>query len=187
MQALGLALTLSTSACFRGQRSEKPPIHFFTDMDDQPKYDPYGRSQHFANGASMQVPIEGTIARGQQDAVRPMQTLSHLERGQERYTIFCQPCHGAVGDGQGMVALRGVPRGLVPPTSYHSDYLRSMPDQHFYTVVTQGIRSMSGYGVKLSVSDRWAIVDYVRALQRSQYAQLADVPEELRETLKGVK
>ena len=187
--ALVLASVSLMSGCFRGQRSEKPPVRLFKDMQDQPRYDPYGKSPFHKDGATMQQPIEGTVSdEGLLDESRPALSAELLERGQNRYDTFCSPCHGAIGDGKGMVAVRGIPKGLVPPTNYHSDAVRAMTDDHFYDVVTNGVRNMSGYASKLSVKDRWAIVNYMRVLQRSQYAALSDVPEEKRQALlKGSK
>jgi len=98
-------------------------------------------------------------------------TLALLERGQQRYEIYCGPCHSPVGDGDGMIARRGFPH----PPSYHIDRLRRAPDRHFYDVITNGYGVMYAYGDRVSPQDRWAIVAYIRALQRSQGARLAAV------------
>jgi len=98
-------------------------------------------------------------------------TLALLERGQQRYEIHCVPCHSPVGDGDGMIARRGFPH----PPSYHIDRLRRAPDRHFYDVISNGYGVMYAYGDRVSPQDRWAIVAYIRALQRSQGARLAAV------------
>ena len=145
----------------------------------------------------MRLPVAGTVARGnlRDDAVyytgkdergnliaqSPLATdMNLLLRGQERYTIYCAPCHGAIGDGRGIV----VQRGYLPPPSYHTDVLRKQADGHFFDVMTNGIRNMASYKNQVNVNDRWAIVAYIRALQRSQNAGLADVPQEMRKDLK---
>ena len=107
-------------------------------------------------------------------------TQALLRQGQERYNIYCAPCHSPLGDGDGMVARRGFPR----PPSYHTDRLRNAPDSHFFSVITQGYGAMYPYADRLSEHDRWAVVAYIRALQLSQHAELADVPEDTRGKLK---
>jgi mono/diheme cytochrome c family protein len=104
-----------------------------------------------------------------------------LARGQERFEIFCAPCHGPLGDGDGLVARRGFPH----PPSYHSDRLRNAPDVHFFGVITHGYGAMYPYADRIAAADRWAIVAYIRALQRSQHASLADVPETERKRLEA--
>ena len=102
-----------------------------------------------------------------------------LERGQERYKIFCSPCHGLQGDGNGTIAMRGMKR---PPT-YHQDRLRQAPNGYFYDTLSNGFGAMYGYSAQIPPRDRWAIVAYVRALQLSRNAKVADVPAEIREKL----
>ena len=106
-------------------------------------------------------------------------TAATLARGQERFGIFCAPCHGPLGDGDGLVARRGFPN----PPSYHSDRLRNAPDSHLFAVITHGYGAMYPYANRVPPADRWAIVAYIRALQRSQHASLADVPAGERERL----
>lgn len=106
-------------------------------------------------------------------------TLATLERGRERFDIFCSPCHSRAGDGDGMVVRRGFPN----PPSYHTDRLRKAPDAHFYGVITNGYGAMYSYADRVDARDRWAIVAYIRALQLSQNARLADVPEPQRTKL----
>ena len=116
-----------------------------------------------------------------------------LRRGRERYDIYCAPCHGLGGYGDGMVARRAADMqaagadtaaGWVAPTNYHNDDLRKRPAGHLYNTITNGIRSMPAYGKQIPVTDRWAIVAYVKALQRSQNARPDDVPPAEREKLK---
>jgi mono/diheme cytochrome c family protein len=95
-------------------------------------------------------------------------TMQVLQRGRERFDIFCAPCHSPVGDGDGMVARRGFPH----PPSYHDERLRSAPDRHFFDVMTQGYGVMKPYANRIDARDRWAIVAYIRALQLSQYADV---------------
>jgi mono/diheme cytochrome c family protein len=110
-----------------------------------------------------------------------------LRRGQERYDIYCSPCHGLAGYGDGMVAMRaeGLQEGTwTPPSSIHTELVRSRAPGHLYNTITNGIRNMPAYGPQISVEDRWAIVAYVEALQRSQAATVEDVPMELRASLR---
>jgi mono/diheme cytochrome c family protein len=191
-----VALVVSIGAC-QGRPSDKPPIHLNPNMDHQPKFKPQSYSDFFENNSTMRLPVAGTVARGnlRDDAVyytgrdekgnliaqSPVATdMDLLMRGRERYTIYCAPCHGAIGDGRGIV----VQRGYLPPPSYHTDILRKQPDGHFFDVMTNGIRNMASYKNQVSVNDRWAIVAYIRALQRSQNAGLVDVPQEMRKDLK---
>jgi mono/diheme cytochrome c family protein len=108
-------------------------------------------------------------------------TMEDLERGQERYDIFCEPCHSLDGSGQGMVPRRGYP----PAPSFHQDRLREQPASYYYTVITNGFGRMPSYAPWISVTDRWAIAAYVKVLQRSQNATIEDVPQEDREQMMG--
>jgi hypothetical protein len=105
--------------------------------------------------------------------------LKLLERGEERYKIFCTPCHGLQGDGNGMVAMRG----MKPPPSYHQDRLRQAPNGYFYDNITNGFGQMLGYSAQIPPRDRWAIIAYIRALQLSRNAKIGDLPSELRDKL----
>jgi len=160
------------------------------DMQDQPRYKPLARSDFFADQRASRTPVDGTIARGQLkddtylytgkignnpgEAFPFPVTKQVLERGQERYDIFCAPCHSKVGDGNGMIPSRGFAR---KPPSYHIQRLRTAPAGYFYDVATNGFGIMQGYAAQIPVNDRWAIVAYVRALQLSQNATAADVGE----------
>jgi hypothetical protein len=165
-------------------------------MDHQEKYLPYAASPISPDGAAMRTPPEGTVARGMLfengvyytgvdslgDTVKTMPveiTMPLLHRGQERFNIYCSPCHGRVGDGKGIV----VTRGLLPPPTFHSDRIRQMPDGGIFGVITNGVRNMPPYKYQIPVDDRWAIISYLRALQRSHNATLDDVPIEQRSQL----
>jgi hypothetical protein len=159
------------------------------DMHVQPRVNPLARSDFFPDQRSARPPVEGTVARGQlhEDAYfytgkigntpgdyMPFPvTKEVLERGRERYNIFCAPCHSRVGDGNGFVPLRGFAR---KPPSYHIPRLQKAPVGYFYNVITEGFGIMPDYSSQIPPRDRWNIVAYVRALQLSQNATLADVP-----------
>jgi mono/diheme cytochrome c family protein len=162
------------------------------DMHDTPRYEPFEASTFFDDGrASRQAPA-GTVARGSLREDEALYTgrahgqfvdavpfaLSHedLRRGQERFTIYCTPCHGELGDGNGMV----VQRGMRQAASYHQDRLRQEPIGYFFDVITNGFGAMQGYAEQVPVRDRWLIAAYVRALQLSQNATIEDVPAEHR-------
>ena len=214
---LGLFLVgLFAVAGFRGQKSEKPPIEIFPDMDHQPKVKAQAPSEFFADGRGNRQPVPGTVPMGYEAPVSkenpfpdegkyrmvrystgtdylntgrfgnqwgtgiPMPVTAELmQRGQERYTIFCGVCHGASGGGNGVAGQYG----LVAIASFHQDRLRDMADGEIYNTITHGKNTMLGYGSKIPVDDRWAIVAYVRALQAAQTATLADVPPEERTKL----
>jgi mono/diheme cytochrome c family protein len=174
-----------------------------TDMFDQPKYSPLRPSAFFADGRSARPLPEGTVARGRlgEDTVFetgkgpggqfvaefPMPvTREMLERGRERYDVFCSVCHDRLGNGLGMIVRRGYRR----PPSFHIDRLRTISNGHIYDVIANGFGAMPDYRNETSPADRWAIVAYIRALQRSQQAGVGDVPPEavqkLRQPAPGV-
>ena len=158
------------------------------DMQDQPKYIPLRQSTFFGDDRSARPLVPGTVARGhlhedtlletgkagKDDAtVFPFKVDARvLERGRERYDIYCSPCHGRTGDGDGMI----VQRGFRHPPSYHEERLRTAPIGHFVDVMTSGFGAMADYRQQVEARDRWAIAAYIRALQLSQHATLADVP-----------
>jgi len=166
------------------------------DMHDQPKYVPLRQSAFFGDDRSARPLVPGTVARGRlnEDSllytgkvngvdadVFPFPiTAATLARGQERFNIYCSPCHGRTGQGDGMVVRRGYRR---PPT-YHQDRLRSAAVGHFFDVITNGFGAMPDYAAQIPVEDRWAIAAYVKALQLSEHATLADVPAGEREKLR---
>jgi mono/diheme cytochrome c family protein len=161
------------------------------DMARQPKQRPLSPSAFFEDGRSERSLVEGAVYRGQLEEealgatkdsnVFPLPvTRELLERGRERYGIFCSPCHGLQGDGNGMVALRGFRH----PPSYHIDRLRQAPVGYFYDVIINGFGVMPDYAAQVPPRDRWAIIAYVRALQLSRNAPAADLPANLRERLK---
>lgn len=168
------------------------------DMHDAPRYEPYEKSTFFADGRAMRPRVAGTVPRGHLkddvvfhtgragsgfvDTIPIAVDQDVLRRGRERYTIYCTPCHGQSGRGDGIV----VQRGYRPPSSFHEDRLRAQPDGYFFDVMTNGFGAMPDYTAQVSPKDRWAIVAYVRALQLSQNATLADVPPEHRADLDRV-
>ena len=157
-------------------------------MHDQPKYIPLRESTFFADQRSARPLVAGTIARGQlrddpllftgkvngADAtVFPFPIDDNvMARGQERFNIYCSPCHGRTGQGDGMIVRRGYRK---PPT-YHQDRLREAPVGHFFDVITNGFGAMPDYAAQVAVRDRWAIAAYIRALQLSEHATMNDVP-----------
>jgi mono/diheme cytochrome c family protein len=160
------------------------------DMASQPKNKPLSPSEFFEDGRSERPLLENTVARGSiaEDALFvpkdsnafPLPVNRELlERGQDRYKIFCTPCHGLQGDGYGMVAMRGMKH----PPSFHQDRLRQAPNGYFFDNITNGFGAMYGYSAQIPPRDRWAIIAYVRALQLSRNAKAADLPAELREKL----
>lgn len=196
------ALAVAFGGC-RGMTSEAPPIHPNLNMDYVQRFEAQEANPFFADGAAMRTPVAGTVARGQLkttanapfeygrtadgalvDEIPIEVTPSLLERGQERYNIYCTVCHGYAGDGRGIVAVGngGLGYGFQVP-SYHTDVLRNQTDGHIYDVIQNGINTMPSYGHEMAPADRWAVVAYVRALQRSQAASAADVPEAERERL----
>jgi mono/diheme cytochrome c family protein len=165
------------------------------DMHNQPKYIPLRDSAFFRDGSSARPLIEDTVARGtlQEDAAfytgkengAVLATLPFpltqdvLDRGEQRYNIYCAPCHDRTGSGQGMI----VRRGYRQPPSYHIDRLRQVPIGHFFDVMTNGFGAMPDYRAQITPRDRWAIASYIRALQLSQHASESDVPAEDRPKL----
>jgi mono/diheme cytochrome c family protein len=152
-------------------------------MANQPKVQPLQASSFFADGRAARPVPTGTVARGHlnENSGQPIPvTRALLERGRQRYDIYCSPCHGKTGDGQGLVVIRGFQRG---PASFHIDRLRAETPVYFFDVVTKGFGGMQDYAAQTTVEDRWAIVAYVRALQLSQKATIEDVPVAERQTL----
>jgi mono/diheme cytochrome c family protein len=157
------------------------------DMGNQPKNKPLSPSDFFADGRSERMPVDNTVSRDALDNDELVVAKDSnnfplpvnealLERGEDRYKIFCSPCHGLQGDGNGMVAMRGMKH----PPSYHEDRLRQSPNGYFYDVITNGFGQMYSYSAQVPPRDRWAIVAYVRALQLSRNAHGADLTPEMR-------
>jgi len=160
------------------------------DMANQPRQNPLSPAPFFQDDRSERPAIENTVARGslEQDALLvpkesnafplPL-TEELLVRGQDRYNIFCSPCHGLQGDGMGMVTLRGMKH----PPSYHQERVRNEPNGYYFDVITNGFGAMNGYSMQLTPQDRWAVVAYVRALELSRNAHVGELPESLKEKL----
>jgi mono/diheme cytochrome c family protein len=158
------------------------------DMHDQPRFKPLAKSDFYSDMRSARPPVEGTVARGQLhedtyfytgkmgnvpgDYMPFAVTPDVLARGQQRFNIYCAPCHSRIGDGNGMI----VQRGFRAPPSYHTDRLRKAPLGYFFDVMTNGFGAMPDYAAQITAHDRWAIVAYIRALQLSQTATPADAP-----------
>lgn len=180
---------------FRGSTFTEPPLEMFPDMDAQSKYRPQGASAFFADGRTDRLPVEGTVARGllkddeflhygkDGDSFAkgfPMTVDADLiDLGAAKYEIYCTPCHGGTGDGNGVTKSRGM---LTTP-SYHDDRLRDMAEGEIFNTLTNGKGLMGYYKDKLSPEERWAVIAYMRVLQRSQNASVEDVPEANRKDL----
>ncbi len=181
-------LVLALAGC-RGQTSPNPPIVPVRNMHEMPRYDPQEGSPYFADGRSMRPPVPGTVARemvtdrvvdtglgddGQYVMTIPESVVQErdgmgplMARGRDRYNIYCTPCHGGLGDGEGMVPRVSGVAGIRPPT-FHSEAIQRMPDGQLYATITNGLRNMPAYRAQIPVADRWAIVSYVRALQLAE-------------------
>lgn len=147
-------------------------------MTQQNRYGTYTPAALFSDGMEAQalpagVVAQGDLERANQAATPPAVDAQFLARGQERYEIYCSPCHGLSGNGDGMIVRRGFPA----PPSYHSARLRAAPAKHFFDVITSGYGVMYSYAARVEPRDRWAIVAYIRALQESRNAKLADIPD----------
>lgn len=191
-------------------RSPEPRIHVVHNMDNQTRFKAQQTNYMFADGRAMRPEIEGTVAEGwaQLDSHywRGMDAEGEwvstfpedmsvseemIKRGQERFNIYCATCHGYNGQGQGMIHQRAssldqnaTGTRWVQPTNMHLDYVKAQPHGQLFNTITNGVRNMYGYGHLIDVKDRWAIVAYLRALQRSQETPLEDVPSEQRSNLK---
>ncbi|MCS1409519.1 MAG: hypothetical protein M2R45_02701 [Verrucomicrobia subdivision 3 bacterium] len=178
-------------AGFRGSHSPKPPLEVFPDMDRQLKLRPQSGNGFFENGRSSQPYVAGTVARGAPYQDVPVNTgrisgttnfvstipvalnKTLLARGQQRYNIHCAPCHGVTGDGKGVTAKYG----MVAIANFHDPRLVKMPAGEIFNTITHGKNLMGPYGANIDIPDRWAVVAYLRALQRSRLAVLDDIPE----------
>jgi len=195
------ALAASSVLGCRGQNSDDPPFLLERNMYDTERYNPESYSQFFADHRTMRTPVEGTVARDryEDDAETatglladksgyvltvPPQVVQKsgglakmLARGQERYGIYCAPCHGLSGDGKGIVVCKREnmadpceSRGFPPLPAYQDPRIRQMPDGQLFNTISKGVRTMPAYGPQIPIADRWALVSYVRALQVSQMA-----------------
>lgn len=176
----------------QGDFSHKTPIHPNPNMDNQKRYNPQAESTFFEDGRAMRIPPAGTVSRGNLkedsyfhtgminnfhgDKLPIPLTRELLERGKNRFNIYCSMCHGAAGFGDGII----VNRGIIPPPSFHDQRLLALPIGHFFHVMTYGIRTMPSYAVQIPPEDRWAIAAYIRALQLSQRGRLNQIPEDIR-------
>lgn len=153
-------------------------------LERQRKSRDQAASDFFPNGQVQQVPPRGTIARGdgarqQTLATRPAMTAELLQRGQDRYQVYCTPCHGLAGDGHGTVVARGFPA----PPDFTEPRLLAMPDGYFVNVITNGYGQMYSYAARVAPADRWAIAAYIRALQLSRHAPAGQLSAEDRQAL----
>jgi mono/diheme cytochrome c family protein len=192
---------------FRGTTFTAPPLDIFPEwafpsMEHQPKFRPQSASEFFADGRADRVPPARTVARGMlreddhlyrgKDAAGAFTPgfpagltidLGFLNRGRDQYQIYCAPCHGATGDGNGITKRYGM--GATP--TYHDARLRDMPDGEIYNTIANGKNTMLPYADKLVPEDRWAVVAYVRALQRAQQGKVADVADAAAKTSLGIQ
>ncbi len=166
-------------------------------MRSQPRVDPLTESTFYADSSAARLPVANTVARGYSQAETAAELMAEdigdavlldisqedLERGQQRYDIYCAPCHDRVGTGNGMI----VQRGFNKPTSFHDDRLRVSPPSYYYSAMTNGFGSMPSYANRIDPQDRWLIAAYIQALQLSQNAELTDAPEAERSKLEGTK
>jgi cytochrome c len=177
---------------FRGSKSKLPPWEIFPDMDRQDRYRPQGASPFFEDGRGDRPPVPGAVAHlsfeedpyfatGKMDGsfgsgISVPVTHELMALGREKYNIFCIVCHGESGDGQGVTKAKSLVMPMVATPSYHDDRLRDMPEGEIFNTVTYGKNTMGAYGAKLRLRERWAVVVYLRALQRAQNSTIADVP-----------
>lgn len=190
----------------RRTTSDTPRMHPVRDMDDQPRFHTQGATPLFANGQMARLPVPGTVAYGELRAdehfeqglqgtefastlpekILPV-TMELMKRGQERFRIYCSPCHGLAGEGNGITSVRALARedspGWVPPLSLHTQGVREQPVGKIFNTISHGIRTMPAYAAQVTPADRWAIVVYVLALQRSQNGALDDLPPDVRQQL----
>jgi mono/diheme cytochrome c family protein len=191
-----IAALVVAGAC-RGLPSDKQPLHLVPDMDWQPKLSPEEAAPLWADGRAMRPLVDGVVARGHLDEDQGLATgmvgdryvarapiavdAKVIHRGQDRFNIYCTPCHDRTGAGQGLVVKRGYP----PPVNLTSDRVLGMPDGQVFATITSGVRNMPAYRKQIPIEDRWAIVTWVRVLGRSQHAALADVPDEQKTKIEG--
>lgn len=193
MRYAGLILLAAVLVGCQGMQSDKPPIHLNPNMDSQAKYKPQAYSDFFVNSSTMRVPVEGTVARGDlhvDDAFftgkdadgtevtkNPLNiTAQVLARGQQRYNIYCTPCHDSNGTGNGLVKKKITFQ--LPNMNFHEQVVKDYADGYIFNVITNGKNNMQPYRHQIQVKDRWAIVAYVRALQQNMAIANQDLLEE---------
>ena len=186
---LALTSVVGLTGCVRGSTSSRPPIDINPSMDDQPKVRAQTASKFFYDGSSMRQPVPGTIpigglkedeafftgkgADGKFVATIPKTVdAAVLDRGRQRYAIYCQPCHDARGDGRGILFQRG----NVPTATFHDQKILKYPDGQIFDVITNGRGLMAGYRWAVPPADRWAIIAYVRELERKRLASGTGAP-----------
>ena len=182
------ALALFAISC-RGGISEEPPFHLIPDMDDQQKFKAQEENPFFADGRAMRPLVDGTLAQSQYHEdegpytgknpdgswlARIPTTVDEklLARGEERFNIYCSPCHDKTGSGGGLVIKHGYPL----PINLAGDHAKGLKDGEVFDIISNGVRNMPGYRTQIPAADRWAILSWVRVLQRSQAAKMDDVP-----------
>jgi mono/diheme cytochrome c family protein len=189
---------------YRAIPKSQPRIQFLHDMDAQPKYQAQAASPVFEDRRASRPQVPGAVARGRpptdvhfhqgKDGQQWAKTypasvrlgLTTMQRGRERFNVYCTPCHGFAGDGDGLTSARALQRGegqWVPPLQLYASSVRFQPVGQLFNTITNGVRKMPAYGAQIPVADRWAIVLYLQALQRSQSAKAEDLPDEVREKL----
>jgi mono/diheme cytochrome c family protein len=201
--AVAALIPLALVARARTQKAREPRIHLVQDMDFQAKFRAQSENPFFTDGRAMRDPLPGTVpvgelrsdhlalgkVNGEFARTFPEEievSAATVARGKERFEIYCSPCHGLAGEGDGMIAKRAekLAQGTwVPPSNLNQDYLREQPVGQLYDSISNGVRNMPGYGHQIPVEDRWAILLYVRALQRRSKATIDDVPPERRDAL----
>ncbi len=203
--AVLVALSLVPLALLARERAgikTQPRLQVVPDMDSQPKFKAQSANPLFRDGRAMRRPVAGTVARDEPDPDGPLAsgrrdgewlernalpvTGALMERGRERFGIYCAPCHGLAGAGDGLVSRRAdrLQEGTwTPPTDLASRAVRERADGHLFNTIGNGIRNMPAYGSQIPPADRWAVVAYVRALQRARHATLEDVPPDARDRL----
>lgn len=203
--AVASVVPFALAAKARYTKSGSTRIHLIQDMDSQPKYKAQRENPFFADNRADRPAIDGTVAAGDErvddhfylgkDGAAWARTFpseialteATMDRGRQRFGIYCTPCHGQIGQGDGMVALRAdsLQQGTwVTPTNITQQYLREMPVGQLFNSITNGVRSMPAYGPQIKTEDRWAIIMYVRALQRSRSGSVTDLPADARASLK---
>lgn len=191
-----LAGVLGLVAC-RGGSSSEPPVHLNLNMDQQHYFEAQEENPFFEDGRAMRPQVPGTVARDQlhdddhlyrgriggayADALPVPVDRALILRGQQRFDIFCAPCHDRAGTGQGLVAKRGVKQGMIAPPDFHGTRVRTMPAGQIFDTITSGARAMPSYSKQIGLLDRWAVVAYVRVLQASHSAAIGQVPPDIAE------